>query len=393
MAGRAGHEAGGTEVARRHHPAHVAHVGGTVALACSGGADLCGAVERRRRSLEGLTQRLGELTLLGAVLHASHVAKVPGDELRQRFVGQDRMTAVDELDLEPRLRRQRARLGALQRPRPDAVENLHVRVSGVDVSLREVRHDVGGRAAVRDDVVDPRLLRDVLAEELQPVRGQRHRVERGAAVGGRARGVGRLAIVAELAGDVPQIALEGGGIVRTRMPHEDRVAVGEDAGADHVDLAPAALLGRTTVETDRAGEVVARQELLDGDRREGGSGAEEVVTAAMARLALDARLPLRHDLLGECRQRVVLPKDADDRLAPAPGRTEARGHPADPALDLEARGAQVGLEDLDAADLFIADLGDLPDLPREVPVVHLAPLHPREDPVLLIGLPRGGSRE
>src|SRR5690606_29754129 len=81
-------------------------------------------------------------------------------------------------------------------------DDLRIGVADVVVDLGEVRHHVRGLAAVGDDVVDARAVRDVFA---QIVVGDVHdldAVQRRAAGPRGARGVARLAVEAELAADV-----------------------------------------------------------------------------------------------------------------------------------------------------------------------------------------------
>ena len=73
--------------------------------------------------------------------------------------------------------------------RENRLELLHVRVSRGVVHLGARRHDVGRVAALRDDVVDARLLRDVLAHHVHHVVHRLHAVERRAPLLGGRRGV------------------------------------------------------------------------------------------------------------------------------------------------------------------------------------------------------------
>ncbi len=189
----------------------------------------------------------------------------------------------------------------------------------------EVGHDVGGDAALGDDVVDAGVGGDVLAHELDAVAHEHDGVERGAAAVGRDGGVGGDAVEGELGGDDGERAAVVDAVAVAGVPVQDDVDVVEEAGADHVDLAGAAFFGGRAVVAEGAGDVVCGHVLLDRDGGESGAGAEEVVAAAVAGRVGDDGVAGGFGLLREAGEGVELAEDGDDGRAGAVAGDEGGG--------------------------------------------------------------------
>src|SRR5207249_1955986 len=134
---------------------------------------------------------------------------------------------------QPRFGRQGRPLGALDQPLVDLAGDLGLGVANVVEGLGEVGHDVGGAAAVGDDVVDAGEVGRVLAQERRRVVGEGDGPQGGAALFGRGGGVGAGAVEAELDRQARQVRARAGEVAAGGVPVEHDVAVLEQAGADH----------------------------------------------------------------------------------------------------------------------------------------------------------------
>ena len=127
------------------------------------------------------------------------------------------------------------------------------------------------------------------------------------------------------------------GVAIAGMPRHHGVDVVEQTGAQHVDLARAAFFGGRAVEAQRAAALVGGQPVLDGDRRGGRGGAEQVMAAAMSR-AVRSTSGLRSgsaacDSPGSASNSPTMPITG----LPLPQvATNAVGISATPAVDVEA---------------------------------------------------------
>jgi hypothetical protein len=133
-----------------------------------------------------------------------------------------------------------------------------------------------------------------------------------------------------------------------RVVHQRGVDVREEAGADQLDLAVPALLGRAPDDAHapaQLGRHVAQRE--EGEIR---GGPHEVVTARVA----------------HARQRVVLAQDRDDRCAAPDLRGESRLETACAARDRSALAGQVVRESVGGESLLERELGSFVDPDREV---------------------------
>jgi hypothetical protein len=183
----------------------------------------------------------------------------------------------------------------------------------------------------------------------------------------------------ELRADEREGALQRRDVAIARVPRQDDVNVAEEACADHVDLAIAAFLGRRAVIADGARDLRRLERVLDRDGRQRRAASQQVVAAAMAVTAGDARLLHRFCLLRQPWQRVELTHDADHRLAAAPLGDERRRHVGHPLPDTEPRLPQFLHEQARALRLLEPRLGKLPDLARHVAEVPGMRLHSREN--------------
>ena len=281
---------------------------------------------------------------------------------------------MDDLVLHPGPGTHRRTLGRARHALEQPQHGGGVRVPHVVVDLREVRHDVGRETALRDHVVDPRLLRNVLAHEVHHVVHRLDPVERAPSPLRRARRVRGIAPEAELGGLVGQRPPHSCAVPRPGMPVQRHGHVVEQARPHHVHLPRAPFLGGRAVEPDRP--LVSRllQPFLDRDGRRHGARAEQMVSARVARAADDDGRAHGHGVLGDARQRVVLGQDPDDRTSGAVARHERRGHVGDAGFDREPRRLEFALQQLGTLLLLVADLGPLPDLARHAPVVVAARL-------------------
>ena len=178
-----------------------------------------------------------------------------------------------------------------------------------------------------------------------------------------------IAPEAELRGLVGQRAPHPRAVLRAGMPVQRHIHVVEQAIAHHVHLPRAPFLRRRAVEPDRPLMARLVEPFLDRDRRRDGPGAEQMVSARVARASGDDGRALGHRVLRDARQRVVLGQNPDDRASGAVARHERRGHPRDAGLDGEAGRLEIALQQLGTLLLLVTDLGPLPDLTRHAPVV------------------------
>src|SRR6185295_18664030 len=179
--------------------------------------------------------------------------------------------------------------------------------------------DVGRRAAVGDDAVDPAVRAYLLPHHADRVVGLDDRVQRVdpfPRIGGGVRG-----LAAELEGaahDAQQVLVQDGAV--EPVDHHRAVHVLEHARLDELDLPAAALLGGGADHLDAALRELGPHR-GEGRARAGAGGGDDVVAA---------RVP-------DAGQRVVLAQDRDGgAVAGLDGAAEGGVHAADPLLHLEA---------------------------------------------------------
>ena len=171
--------------------------------------------------------------------------------------------------------------------------------AGHEIHLGEVGDDVRSDAAFGDDVVDAGVGGDVLAEEFDTVAHEHDGVEGGTAAVGRHGGVGGDPVEGEACGGDGERASVVDGVAVGGVPVEDDVHVFEETGANHVDFAGAAFFGGRAVVAEGACDVVFGHEVFRRDGGEGGTGAEEIVSAAVAGGSADDGFASGDGLLGE----------------------------------------------------------------------------------------------
>src|SRR5262249_22153440 len=152
-----------------------------------------------------LLETQSELLLLGVVAQIVQPAQVGAGRVGERRVGQELHDAAQVDRLQFRFGRQCPALGALEQALVDLADDLGIGMANVVKDLRKVRNDVGGAAAVGDDVVDAREVGGVLAQQLGGVIGQLDGAEGGAALLGGGGGVGADAVEAELDRDAGHV--------------------------------------------------------------------------------------------------------------------------------------------------------------------------------------------
>ena len=138
--------------------------------------------------------------------------------------------------------------------------------------------------------------------------------------------MGRDAAEAELRRTVCEGCPGPGPVFIIRMPVNSDVHVVECAVSDQVDFAAAAFLSRRPVQANDARRAGLFEPVPDGNRCTNGTGAEQVVSAGLARgFALD-RAPNRYVILVDSGQGVVFRENTDDRPLGAKSRYERGGN-------------------------------------------------------------------
>ena len=135
------------------------------------------------------------------------------------------------------------------------------------------------------------------------------------------------------AADLPPARREACADVR----EQHRVDSVEPAVAHEPGFRGEQLLGDARPNHDRAGQALALHDLLHGERGDDVHGLAGVVTFAVARCAVDHRLPIADARqLRRFRNAVDVGAERDDGLAAAPRRPPRRRHARDAGLDFEA---------------------------------------------------------
>jgi hypothetical protein len=275
----------------------------------------------------------------------------------------------------------------------DGFDDFRVDVPHVVIGLGEVRHDVRRGAAARDDVVHAGIRRDVLAHHVRHVVHGLDGVERGAALLGRAGGVRREAVEAELRGLVGERTVDACEVHVRGVPMHDRVHVVEEPGANHVHLAGTPFFRGRSIETDSARRAALLEPVGERNRRRNGGRPEQVVAAGMPGLLALDRLSIGHRVLVDAGKRVEFGEDPDHRLSAAGARDERGRDAGDTGLDLEARARQFLLEQRRALRFLVADFRPIPDRMRDLGVARLAGSKELPQAVAGIGGEYGGSEE
>uniref|UniRef100_A0A0N4ZWA7 Twin arginine translocase protein A n=1 Tax=Parastrongyloides trichosuri TaxID=131310 RepID=A0A0N4ZWA7_PARTI len=227
----------------------------------------------------------------------------------------------------------------------DAVQvadDLWVAVADVVVGLRIVGHHIGRFAAVGDDIVDARSVRNVLAHHighgvhgLDGVQGRAPAIRRAGGVGGRA-------VEAELAADVGLGRALAGAVDGCRVPMKRDIHVSEQAVADHEGLGRAAFFGGRAIDAQLALDVVVNHPLADGDGGMAGGRAEQVMAATVAGDRMQGLFDRRYRLR-QAGQGVELSQQGDHRaLAVLEAGDESGRLAGDACGDREAGGLGVG---------------------------------------------------
>lgn len=360
----AGREGGGMEVSGGDDPTDVADVGGGVDEVAAGRLNVAFGAEGEVLGEvdDPLAEGFGEGAFLGGVADAAGGAEIAVEEGDEGGRVHHVAVARGDFEVHGGAGGESAGLGGVEDALPDGFELALVGVAGDQTEFGGLRDDVGGVAAFGDDVVDPGLLRDVFAEEVEGVGHDLDAVESGAPGVGGGGGVGGASGETEFAGDVGEPGVAVGFIAVEGVPGEDDGGVLEGVGADQVDLAAAAFLGGGAVEADGAGGFGGFEVVFDGDGGEGGGGAEEVVAAAMAGSAIDAGLALGDVLLGETGEGVVFADDADNGGSGAPFGDEGGRDAGHVFGDAEAVGLEFVAKQGGAFELLVAGFGVFPDL-------------------------------
>ena len=267
--------------------------------------------------------------------------------------------------------------GGQRRPLGDFLEPGVMGLHGGTIGVPDVEphpgvlgHHVGRFTAGLDHVMDSGGRLDMLPHHVDAVGHEFHRIERTPPVPRIERGVRGLA--PELDGEVV-VGLGAGvgnGVDRGGMPVERGVEVVEQTVACHVGLADQGFLGRGAVQPNGALDALRFHGPLERNGRADGTGAEQVMAAALARKdPVVTEQPFRGDRVADPGQRVVLGEDPDDRAARAELRHEGGRHPGAVPLEreaflLEQVGQVGGGSSLQHRDLGVVPqrLGHRPDL-------------------------------
>ena len=346
----------------RYIPADICDVRGTGARALEF-ERLHGGLRSQRhvRVDQARVQLTGELLFLGCVADATHFRELRVHRARKRFVRQQAVNAVDHFVVHRRSGTERSAFGGFDHAIEHFLDDARVQVTHVVIGLREVGHDIGGRAAARDHVVDSRIGRHMLAHHVDHVVHRLDGVERGASAVRRTGCVRGNPVEAEFHRLVGERLVEPGGIDVGSVPVQNGAHIAEEARAYHVDLAAAAFFRGRAVEPDRAGRAALLQPVLECDCRGNAGRAKEMMTAGMSGEFACNRLAQRRRVLRDTGQRIVFGKDADHGVAFAPARDECGRHAGNTRIHLESRRGQLLLQQGGTLRFLVADFGPVPD--------------------------------
>ena len=199
---------------------------------------------------------------LGAEVYA---AQPPHDlilQVSQAFVGEDagRARLIDDIHLG--IGHHGCALGDADDALADVRQVLRVKCAYIIIALGIIRHDIWRQTAVEDDIMQPGIIADMLAQvidadvhQLQGIQGRTPRMRIGS-------GMGRAAMKAKVvAVDAEQAAFHGG-IEVPGMPVEGGVQIVKSARAAHEDFAAAAFFCRAAIIAHRASPPRPLQPLL-----------------------------------------------------------------------------------------------------------------------------------
>ena len=217
--------------------------------------------------------------------------------------------------------------GAVLYPRRDVVQILTAGRAGEEFHLGQLRHDVGGRAAVFDDPVDPRVRNNVLAHSVRRIEKQPRGVERVAAAP-RLTGRVRRSAMPFYADAIQGDELDGCCRFRPHVDHRHKIVAGKDSLVCHFGFGAAVFLIGRADDVDAKGILVPQR--LKGQRRQNAAAAAGAVPTGVAQTAQRVILSqkghalpaLRRDPSAEgrliARERIlyldaVFSKEGDDR--------------------------------------------------------------------------------
>ncbi len=139
----------------------------------------------------------------------------------------------------------------------------------------------------------------------------------------------------------------------------------ESPVSDQVDLAAATFLSRRSIQANDARRAGLFEPVLDGNCCTDRTGAEQVMSAGLARgLALD-RAPNRYVILVDSGQGVVFRENTDDRPLGAKSCYERGGNSGYSSLDFKSLVGHSIIYKGAYFQFLVADLGKLPQVPGE----------------------------
>ena len=315
MRGRAGNPGRGIHPDGGRGPAHIGDVGGAAAGAGGlwvEGHDQSGGLDGGGFAEEGFANLGGEGFFFVGVGDAADRLEVGVHGAGEGFVAEEFVDAAGNFPFDRGASAERGTLGGFRDAIPDLGDDLSARTADVVVGFGEGGDDVGGFAAFGNHVMDTGRVGHMFAHQVNHMIHRFDAIEGGAAAVGGGGGVGGDPAEAELTGDVGEGAGEADGVAVAGVPVHDGVDVVEEAGADHVNFAGAALFGGCAVDAEGALLAGGLEPVLQRDGGVRGGGAEEVVAAGVARVDLGAGFFLGVGGLRDAGERVVFGEDADD---------------------------------------------------------------------------------
>ena len=206
---------------------------------------------------KGRLQFFGKGAFLCGEVDRSAFAHFLQEQVRERVVGQDIVTAADEFNIVGGAGHEGSAFGNIEDACVDLVNLVAVRRGTEIPDLRIGRDDVGRLAAAGDYRVDSGFWNYVLAQVVDSDIHENDAVQGATSQIGRAAGMGGDAVEIDFEGVHGMGRSAGDDVGAAGMPGEGGVEIVEDAVARHVGFAYERLFGRAAVETDGTFYVLA----------------------------------------------------------------------------------------------------------------------------------------
>ena len=193
--------------------------------------------------------------------------------------------------------------------------------------------DIGGQAAVDDDVVNAHIVGDVLAQIFHAGVHELHGVKRAASLLGTSGGVGGAPSETEERPFDAGVVAVGVMAVVLGVPGHGEIAFAERAFSGHEPFAGHLLFGGAAVENNGAGGAAGFQFGFQPKAGGDAADAEQIMAAAVPESGGDDRLEVGAYFLAQSGQAVILAAETDDGRAFAPDGADGRGHAVGPPFD------------------------------------------------------------